>query len=340
MSSSGRLSLSLRHTISCAVLTYLLLASALAQEASTGAIRGTVVDAAGSRIAGATVALVNAATGFRYGATTGVEGRFSFELLPPGEYSGRAEAAGMSPQTTPRLHVDVGGTTELEFNLRVAGAKETITVSGEPPLVEPHPSGVSSLIDARAINELPLNGRRYTDLALLTPGVTQDPRGLTSGSNGDLAFGGIRGFQSSYLVDGGDNNNAFFGQARGRYRAPYQFSNEVVQEFRVSSNAAGSGVGRSGGAVVNVVTRSGSNQWHGSGFYFLRNSAFDATHAFTDFKPHDDQHQFGGTLGGPLRRNRVFFFGGFDQHIFHLPTVVQFVNGSSVVMPVAGGGRA
>ena len=100
-------------------------------------------------------------------------------------------------------------------------------------MVESQPSGLSALIDERAINELPLNGRRYTDLALLTPGVTQDPRGLTSGSNGDLAFGGIRGFQSSYLVDGGDNNNAFFGQARGRYRAPYQFSNEVVQEFRV-----------------------------------------------------------------------------------------------------------
>ena len=87
-------------------------------------------------------------------------------------------------------------------------------------MVESQPSGISTLIDERAINDLPLNGRRYTDLALLTPGVTQDPRGLTSSSNGDLAFGGIRGYQSSYLVDGGDNNNAFFGQARGRYRAP------------------------------------------------------------------------------------------------------------------------
>jgi hypothetical protein len=93
----------------------------------------------------------------------------------------------MSPQTTPGLHVDVGGTTTLEFKLAVAGTKETVTVSGEPPLVEGQPSGLSSLIDERAINELPLNGRRYTDLALLTPGVTQDPRGLTSGSNGDLA---------------------------------------------------------------------------------------------------------------------------------------------------------
>jgi hypothetical protein len=129
----------------------------------------------------------------------------------------------MSPQTTPHLHVDVGGTSELEFKLAVAGAKESVTVTGEPPLVETQPSGISSLIDEGAINELPLNGRRFTDLALLTPGVTQDPRGLTSGSNGDLAFGGIRGFQSSYLVDGGDNNNAFFGQARGATARPTSF---------------------------------------------------------------------------------------------------------------------
>ena len=267
--------------------------------------------------------LVNAATNFRYSTTTDVTGRFGFELLPPGDYSARAESAGMSPQTTPSLHVDLGGTTELVFKLAVAGTKETVTVSGEPPLVESQPSGLSSLIDDRAINELPLNGRRFTDLALLTPGVTQDPRGLTSGSNGDLAFGGIRGFQSSYLVDGGDNNNAFFGQARGRYRAPYQFSNEVVQEFRVSSNTYGADLGRAGGAVVNVVTKSGSNRFHGTDFYFLRDSALSATHPFMDFKPHDRQQQFGFTLGGPIKRNRAFFFAGFDQHIFHIPSVVR-----------------
>ena len=217
----------------------------------------------------------------------------------------------------------------------MAGTKETVTVSGEPPLVETQPSGISTLIDERAINELPLNGRRFTDLALLTPGVTQDPRGLTSGSNGDLAFGGIRGFQSSYLVDGGDNNNAFFGQARGRYRAPYQFSNEVVQEFRVSSNTYGADLGRAGGAVVNVVTKSGSNRLHGTDFYFVRDSALSATHPFMDFKPHDQQQQFGFTLGGPIRRNRAFFFAGCDQHMFHIPAVVRFADGSSVVVPQA-----
>ncbi len=323
------------HTIFLGVL---LTTAAFAQDASTGAIRGTAFDAGGRPIAGATVTFVDTATGFRYSAITGMEGRFAFELLPPGEYTGRAESRGMSPQTTPRLHVDVGGTSELEFRLPVAGAKESVTVSGEPPLVETQPSGVSSLIDERAIKELPLNGRRYSDLALLTPGVTQDPRGLTSGSNGDLAFGGIRGFQSSYLVDGSDNNNAFFAQARGRYRAPYQFSNEVVQEFRVSSNTYGAELGRSGGAVVNVVTKSGSNHLHGTSFYFIRDGAFGATHPLLDFKPRDQQQQFGFTLGGPIRRNKIFFFAGLDQHIFHVPAVVRFDNGGSVVLPQAGTG--
>ena len=236
----------------------LLLNGALAQDASTGAIRGTVSDQAGGRIPGATVALVNNATGLRYSKLADLEGRFVLQLLPPGDYSGRAESPGMSPQITPALHVDIGGTLQLEFKLAVAGSTETVTVSDEPALVETQPAAISAVIDERAISELPLNGRRFTDLAPLAPGVTQDPRGLTSASNGDLAFGGIRGYQSSYLVDGADNNNGFFAQARGRYRAPYQFSNEVVQEFRVSSNTCGAELGRAGGAVADPArTRQG-----------------------------------------------------------------------------------
>jgi hypothetical protein len=311
----------------------LLFSSAIAQDASTGAVRGTVTDPSGGVIPEATVVLLNMANGFRYSIATDSQGRFAFDMLPPGDYSARATAPGMSAQMTPRLQVAVGGLTDLQFKLTVAGAKETVTVSGAPPLVETQPTAVSSWIETRAIDELPLDGRRFTDLALMTPGVTQDPRGMTSGSNGDLAFGGVRGFQSSYLVDGADNNNAFFSEARGRYRAPYQFSNEVVQEFRVSSNTYGAELGRSGGAVVNVVTKSGSNQLHGSDFYFLRDSSFGATHPYLDFKPHDQQQQFGFTLGGPIQRNRTFFFGGFDQHIFRVPIVVRFLDGSSQVIP-------
>ena len=141
----------------------------------------------------------------------------------------------------------------MQLRLVPAGRTEIVTVSDQPETMETQSSGVSHVIPQQAIENLPLNGRRFTDLALLTPGVTQDPRGLTSGSNGDLSFGGTRGFQNSFLVDGTDNNNSFYAQARGRYRAPYQFSNEVIKEFRVSSNAYSAELGKAGGAVFNVV---------------------------------------------------------------------------------------
>lgn len=311
-----------------------------AQDVSTGAIRGTILDPAGSKIAKASVVLINSDTGARYERLSDSAGRVVFDLLPPGDYSARATAEHMSPQVSPSVHVTLGATTEIEFKLAIAGVQESVTVSAEPKQVESEPRGVSSVVDERAIADLPLNGRRFTDLSLLTPGVTQDPRGQNSTSNGDLAFGGIRGFQTSYLVDGGDNNNGFFSQARGRYRAPYQFSNEVVREFRVSTNAGSAETGRAGGAVVNVVTKSGSNKFHGTGFYYARNSSFDARPAGLDVKPSSQQHQFGFTVGGPIRRNRVFFFGGFDQHIFHAPTVVRFIDGSSVITPQPAAGPA
>jgi hypothetical protein len=239
----------------------------------------------------------------------------------------------MSPETSPVVHVSVGGTTELEFRLRPAGAEERVMVSGEPSAVETKPAAVSTLLDERALEDMPLNGRRFSDLMLFSSNITQDPRSLNSSTNGDMAVGGIRGFQNSYLVDGGDNNNAFFAQARGRYREPYGFSTETVQEFRVSTNSYGAEQGRSGGAVVNVVTKSGSNATHGTVFYYLRDSSFGASDPFLAFKPHNRQQQAGGTIGGPLKRNKAFFFLGFDQHLFHEPNVAEFVNGASQVIP-------
>src|SRR5580704_16509012 len=316
-----------------------LLSSALAQDAATGAIHGTVVDLHDLRIPGATIAVVNTATGARYSVTSNVEGRFAIDLLPPGDYSARVVAKDMSPQITPQLHVDVGAAAELQFRLSIAGALEHVSVSGAPDMVNTESTAVSTLLDERAIGDLPLNGRRFSDLMLLSGGVTQDPRSLTSATNGDLSFGGLRGFQNSFLVDGGDFNNAFFAQARGLYRTPYQFSNEVVQEFRVSSNSSGAELGRAGGAVVNVVTKSGSNHWHGTGLYYLRDSGFGgAADPFMTFKPHSRQQQGGATLGGPVKKNKIFFFAGFDQHYFHVPDVVEFLNGAMQVVPQAGTG--
>ena len=305
----------------------------VAQDSSTGSIHGTVSDSTGGRVAQASVVIVSQSTGNRWEATSDAEGRFAFDQLPPGDYTARAVARGMSPQITPQLHIDVGAVSDLNFRLSVAGARENVTVSAEPNAVETKPAAVSTILDERALYDMPLNGRRFSDLALFTPGVTQDPRSLTSSTNGDLSFGGIRGFQNTFLVDGLDFNNGFFSQARGRYRAPYAFSTEVVQEFRVSSNAYGAEQGRAGGAVVNVVTKSGSNHYHGSAFYYLRDSSFGAADPFLAFRPHNRQQQAGGTIGGPLKRNKIFFFAGFDQHLFHVPNVVEFLDGSSRVVP-------
>jgi hypothetical protein len=319
--------------VAASLLALLLCAPLTAQDASTGAIRGTVSDASGARLPQAQVLVIHAATGLEQRTHTDERGVFLVAMLPPGLYSVRVTAEHMAPREFAQVIVEVGGLTELRTGLAVAGVTESVAVEASAPWVETLPTGVSSVLDERAILEMPLNGRRFSDLALLTPGVTQDPRSLTSATQGDLSFGGIRGFQNSILVDGADNNNGFYAQQRGRYSAPYQFSNEVIQEFRVSSSNYAPEMGRSGGAVINVVTRSGSNQVHGSFFYYLRDSALSAQQPFMPVNPANRQQQFGATLGGPIRKNKLFYYLGFDQHIFHIPGYVQFANGSSTVTP-------
>ena len=328
--------MSARQTYGSGVLILLFLAfatSSYSQDAALGTLRGTVADASGARIAGATVTATHSTTGIRRATTCGEHGEFTLQYLQPGPYEVQMTAPGMVPAVYKDLRIEVGGVVVVQATLSVAGPKEAITIEGQPGQVETQPAAVSSVLDERAISELPLNGRRFTDLVLLTPGVTTDPRSLTSDSAGDLAFGGVRGYNSSYLVDGVDNNNAFFSQMRGRYRAPYQFSNEVVQEFRVSSNTYGAELGRSGGAVVNVVTKSGTNNYHGSGFWFRRDGKWGAQQPFAGVNPPQRRDQFGGTVGGPIRKNGLFFYAGFDQHIFHIPTIVHFLNGTDTVTP-------
>lgn len=299
-------------------------------------MRGTISDPSGAMVAAAQITARNTQTGRQHVTTSTGAGTFALDILQPGTYDITVQAPGMAATVRTNVVVEVGGILEMMFRLALSGATEKVDVSGDTPTLETQPSTVSTVIAEQEINDLPLNGRRFSDLALLAPGVTQDPRGLNSASNGDLAFGGVRGFQTSFLVDGADHNNGFFAQARGRYRSPYQFSNEVVQEFRVSSNTFGADLGRSGGAVINVVTKSGTNHAHGSAFYYLRDNRFAAQHAYTDEKPQDRQHQLGFTVGGPLKRDKAFLFGGFDQHIFRVPTVVHFLNLTDTVSPQPG----
>jgi Carboxypeptidase regulatory-like domain len=304
----------------------------LAQDGSTS-LQGIVEDASGARIASAAVIVSDASRGIRLTETTDAQGNFTFGMLPPGRYDVTASARDMAAKTSHGVDLLVGGVSWVQLRLAPAAVQQTVHVTAAPIPIETQGGEVSNVVTQTAIGGLPLNGRRFTDLALLSPDVVQDPRGLTSNSNGDLSVGGVRGFQNSFLVDGADDNNSFYSQARGRYSAPYQFSNEVIQEFRVSKNSYSAELGRSGSAVFNVVTKSGTNNWHGTGFYFLRDSEFDAQPAFTDTKPDDRQQQFGGTIGGPIEKDRIFFYAGFDQHLLTVPSVVQFGAGTPTVIP-------
>jgi hypothetical protein len=296
-------------------------------------MRGVVEDATGARIPAALVIVTSPDTGFQRAVFTNSEGNFSFGMLMPGRYDVQAAALSMQTATQPGIQLHVGASTEVKFQLLPATRVETVNVVAPAVTADTQTGEVSHDIVERAILGLPLNGRRFTDLALLTPGVTQDPRGQTSDSNGDLSFGGVRGYQNNFLVDGTDNNNSFYAQARGRYRAPYQFSNEVIKEFRVSSNSYSAELGRAGGGVFNVITKSGSNDWHGTGFYYLRDRLFDAQPAFAPEKPDYRQAQYGGTVSGPIRKNRVFFYAGFDENRLDAPAILQFANGATTVVP-------
>ncbi len=329
----ARLSVVYRLQFCAVIFVALMLAPALlhAQDGSTS-LQGVIEDASGARVGSAVITVSDPGRGFRLQAVADAQGAFIFGMLPPGRYDVSASAPGMATKTSRGVELLVGGVSVVQLRLAPDVPVQTVTVTAKPIAIETHSIGLSDVVAQQSIQGLPLNGRRFTDLALLSSAVVQDPRGLTSDSNGDLSFGGIRGFSNNFQIDGTDDNNSFYAQANGRYRAPYQFSNEVIKEFRVSSNSYSAEQGRAGGAVFNVATKSGTNQWHGTDFYYLRDRDFDAQQAYATSKPDDRQQQFGATLGGPIRKDRVFFYAGFDQHLLTVPSMMQFANGASAVV--------
>jgi uncharacterized membrane protein len=258
------------------VLILTLASGALAQsQATTGNIEGRVLDPKEAVIPDVTVTATNQATGFEKSATTDSEGNYRIILLPPGSYTVKTSApSGFQFASFANVIVTVGGVTPLEISLALAGADiATVDVTAEGPVVETSRTSVSTTINERAIQNLPVNGRNYLDFATLTPGVIRDPT-----RQGDLSVGGQKGTLNSLQVDGVDNNNTFFGQAFGRtgVRPPYQFSEESVQEFQVNQNGFSAEFGRSGGAVINVVTKSGTNEFHGGAFEYFRDESLNA----------------------------------------------------------------
>jgi Carboxypeptidase regulatory-like domain/TonB dependent receptor len=292
----------------------------------TGSIQGVVVDQSGGVLPGVTVTVTDTATGVIRTTATDESGAFRAELLPVGRYELSAELSGFIPRKQPGITLTIGAELTFRIELHVGGVAEAVTVSAQAPIVETTRSQVSDTVGEAAIQNLPVNGRNFINFALLTPGVTTDVR------TGDLSFAGQRGTLNSLVVDGADNNNTFFGQTLGRTgsgRAPYQFSAAAVKEFQVNSNAYSAEYGRAGGAVINVVTRSGTNTASGELFDFLRDKSLNANNLINVLqgKPKSPYHynQFGGLFGGPLRKDRDFVFANYDGQRNTLPNLV-FLN--------------
>jgi hypothetical protein len=227
----------------------------------SGRIEGTVLDPSGASVVGATVTAQSDATGLTTTQTSDSSGHFLFPYLSPGAYHVTIEKAGFKITQFDSVVVGVGTTLSLRPQLAVGSVDMKVVVSAEPPLVDTTRSSISSVIGQGAIENLPLNGRDFTDFVLLTPGATTD------GEFGMVSFNGIAGNFNNYTVDGGNNNNAFFSQQIGRGTIPFQFSEDIVQEFQVNTSGYEAEFGQSGGGLVNTVTKSGGNQVHGDAYY-------------------------------------------------------------------------
>ena len=293
---------------------------------------------------GATVTVRNVATNAASEAASDVNGRFLIINLAPGVYTVEVTLSGFSPFKRDNVIVEVGRTTTLDVGLGLAGQAETVQVTAESPIINTEQSDFSTNINQTTIANLPTNTRRWSTFALMTPGAAPD------GNFGLVSFRGISGLLNNNTVDGGDNTQAFFAEERGRTRLAYSVSADAVREFQVTTSNYSAEYGRAAGGVVNAVTKSGSNELHGSGFYFLRDNKWGASNPFqtqtvlvdgvstaVPLKPKDRRQQFGGTVGGPIQKDKVFFFFSYDQQARNFPGVAAPSNPSGVLRAVHGG---
>jgi hypothetical protein len=292
---------------------FILAAACFAQSEIGGAsLNGTVTDPSGASVPNAKVTAVNIATGLTRTTQTSDVGLYSFTGLPVGTYDITADAQGFKTVKRTGLPLQVGAVATVDIHLEVGSAQETISVAAEAPVVETTRSSASANITDKAVSNLPLNGRNFIDFLLVTPGAVRDVR-----STGDISVAGQRGTENSMLVDGADSNNLFYAQALGRTgMRPYSISEEAVLEFQVNTVGYPAEIGRAGGGAINLVTKSGTNSLHGSAFEFYRDKALNAN-TFINNRNRVKKlpyhfNQFGGTVGGPIRKDKLFFFLSYD----------------------------
>ena len=283
------------------------------QQAANATLTGVVTDPAGARIPGSTVTVTNKATGIKRETTTNDDGVYVLSNLTPGEYDVRIEASGFSTKTSSEpLALKVGQTVTLDAELGVTAGETFVDLIAGRPLIDNNDSLIDGVIESRDVQSLPLNGRNFLELALLVPGNSLAPNFDPTKTNTIvISSAGQLGRGSNVTIDGVDTNDDVVGGAI------QNISQEAIREFQIATNRFSAQLGRSGSSVINVVTKSGTNELHGSGSFFFRDSALQALPATfdrsLDESPPFDRQQYAFVLGGPIKKERAWFFGSFEN---------------------------
>jgi len=316
-----------------ALILVLAATPVFAQVLDRGEITGTARDETGAALPGVTVTLTHLDSGLTRVVVSNATGQYRAPLLPVGPYRIQAVLSGFATLTREGVVVTVGSAPVIDLTLPLASVTEAITVTAETPVVSTSQAVTSTTLNQEAVATLPINGRDFRDFATLTPNATVIP-GLRSA----IRFGGQSGDYSMLSVDGADLTNPFFAEYTGSSEVKnFTISQEAIQEFQVLTNGFNAEFGRSTGGVMNVVTKSGTNEWRGSGFIFLRDSALQAEDPF-GFKSEDfSQQQFGGSIGGPIARDKAFFFVAADIQDLDDTVFTRFARDvSGVALPQFG----
>ncbi len=320
---------------------FLFVSGSFAQSTTDGAIGGVVTDPSGAVVPGASVTARNLGTGAATTAMTDGNGRYLVGHLQPGTYSVEISAKGFAGHKATSITVEVGRVTSVDAALGVQAQVETVVATAEAPVIVTDRADFSTNINQTTIDNLPINGRRWSFFALGTPGAVPD------GGFGLVSFRGISGLLNNNTVDGADNNQAFFSEERGRTRISYSTSEASIQEFQINTSNYSAEYGGAAGGVTNAVTKSGSNTLHGEAFWYFRNSDWGAINPFSfkkeiingvstnvPFLPEDKRHQFGGGIGGPIIKNKLFFFFSADQQLRPFPASANSGTPNAIFAPI------
>jgi hypothetical protein len=287
-------------------------------QVASGDVRGTVTDQTGASLAGVTITVTHLEKGILRQVVTDQSGQYAIPMLPPAaEYQVKAELPGFATQIHKGLSLTVGQVLVIDFKMQVSGTATEVVVTGAAPLVETERSQQSTVVEAKELQNLPINGRNYLDFSLLTPGVTNQNSLSNSGlpmlPSSGLSFTGQSGRGNNVTIDGADNNDYSGGSVRNT------LSQEAILEFQINRSGFSAEFGHSSGGLINIVTKSGTNAMHGNAFLFWRDQRLDARNAFafgpgfSNIDPQFSRMQYGLTLGGPVIKDKTFYFGSFER---------------------------